>query len=407
MELDLALLTDAVDDRGTSDLAAIRFRQEYEPAAGRGAKVYPPTYPRNNAPPYIFERRFDDAGEPVETVLLDSVASQANRVEEALLDAVDDQLVRIPLLIVETTIHGRPIRLTSLQMPHRCSDAYLRDSETADGTRFDATEIGRALRRATLRDAEIVYRVCPTALVYGTWDSYRGRPELSFKAPRVWVSELYGVLRDRESDVGLRPGSRLDPIGMLGATVKKIGEEQSEWEFVEPGEDEPVPAREPKWTKVKLGATTRISTIGHGNIRPEVNVGGVAIERARRTASLSLAGLRRLRFPVGGERSPKRDAAGRATLVALALLGDRLAFGRPDLSLRSGCDLVVVEDAVEMVDRGGKATAIDLTAKRAQQLLEEAMGRAETLGLKWLTEPVVLRPRPNLQRALEASLPEI
>src|SRR5581483_5961692 len=229
-DLTLVTLLEAVDDRGRSDLAAIRFRDTYEAAAGPGAKVYPPTYPRDGIP-YVFERRYDGSGAPLETVMLDSVGSQANRVEEALLDAVDDGRIQLPLLIVETTVHGREIRLTSLEMPHRCSDAYLRDAETETGERFDSTDVGRELRRAALRNATTVYRSCPTALILGTWDSHRGRPELSFKAPRVYVSELYGIAP--ESQTGWRVGSRLDPLGMLGGRVRRTGEQPGDWELIE------------------------------------------------------------------------------------------------------------------------------------------------------------------------------
>jgi CRISPR-associated protein Csb1 len=402
-ELTLDMLTHALHDGRASDFAAIRFRQAYEPAGGRGAKVYPPTYPRDGVP-YIFERRFNDSGEPIETVLLDSIGSQANRVEEVLLDAVDEGRLKLPLLVLETTVHGRPLRLTSLEMPHRCSDAYLRDAVTHDGEPFDRTEIGRMLRRAALRDATIVYRACPTALVLGTWDSHRGRPELSFKAPRVYVSELYGVAPDRET--GFRVGSRLDPVGMLGGRVRRTGQEPGDWELIEI-EGEETTEQLPGAERVRRAETDKLSNVGHGNVAPSVDLGGVAISSAHRHSSVSLAGLRRLRFPVDGDRSLDRDAAGRTVLAALAIVGDRLAFGRADLSLRSGCDLVVLEDRVELVARGGAVDQVELSIDMALGLLQEALQRATDLGLTWLDDPIVLRPRENLQRALEANIPDV
>lgn len=399
-ELTLDVLTDALHDERESDLAALRFRTRFEPAAGPGAKVYPPTYPiTTDRGPYVFEQRYFKGEESTETVLLDSTGSQANRVEEALLDAVEGGRIELPLVILETTANGQTVRLTTLEMPHRSSDAYLRDAETEDGVPFDKTPEGTELRRATLRNATPVYRICPTALVLGTWDSHRGHPEVSFKAARIWVSELFGVA----PQTGFRVGSRLDPLGMLGAVVKKTGESQHEWAFVEPTEEAEQASAE-RWSKVKVGENARLSTVGHGNVRPTVDRGGVVIASAHRAASLSLAGLRRLRFPINGDRSPDCDAAGRAVLAALALAGDRLAFGRADLSLRSGCDLVLLEERVELVERGGATTPLDLTTAQALSLFQSAVARAEELGLVWRKEPLKLRPGKNLQHALEASL---
>lgn len=399
-ELTLDVLTDALHDERESDLAALRFRARFEPAAGPGAKVYPPTYPiTTDKGPYVVEHRYVNGGEAAETVLLDSIGSQANRVEEALLDAVELGRIELPLVILETTANGETVRLTTLEMPHRSSDAYLRDAETEDGVPFDKTPEGRELRRATLRNATPVYRICPTSLVLGTWDSHRGRPEVSFKTARIWVSELFGLA----PQTGFRVGSRLDPRGMLGAVVKKMGESQHDWDFVEPTEEAEQPSSQ-QWSKIKTGENARLSTVGHGNVTPTISRGGVAIASAHRAASLSLAGLRRLRFPISGDRSPDRDAAGRAVLAALALVGDRLAFGRADLSLRSGCDLILLEEQVELVERGGVTIPVNLTTAQALSLFQSAVTHAEGLGLAWRKEPLRLRPQKNLQQALDASL---
>jgi len=47
------------------------------------------------------KRRLPDRKEPVECVLLDSVQSQANRMEEALQQAVDDGRLKLPLVEVD------------------------------------------------------------------------------------------------------------------------------------------------------------------------------------------------------------------------------------------------------------------------------------------------------------------
>lgn len=401
-ELTFETLFEALHDRGDSDLGALRFVASYEPAAGQGAKVFPPTYPMDGRQsPYVLESRYAGDGAPIQTVLLDSYAAEANLAEQALLDAIDDELIELPLLLVDTTVHGRRVRLTTLDMPHRCSDAYLRDAQAEDGTAFDETDLGKALRAATLREATAVYRACPTALVFGTWDSHRGRPELSFKVPRSYTSEVFGVA-PRE---GFRVGSRLDPLGMLGGKVKR-GEQPGDWELLQVEGEETVEAVEGA-PKAKASETDRLSEVGHGNVAPSVSLGGVAITEAYRKAALSLGGLRRLRFPVDGERNLDRDAAGRAVLAALGVLADRLAFGSADLSLRSGCDLVVVDDRVELVRRGGATDAVDIDRDAAVDLFKESVDRAREHGLEWDTTPGRFAPRDNLQKALEQNLIEV
>ncbi|GIW39502.1 MAG: hypothetical protein KatS3mg076_0079 [Candidatus Binatia bacterium] len=95
-------------------------------------------------------------------VLLDSVQSQANRMELALQEAVDAGKIKLPLVVVDFSEHdptgdleadeaaGRLIekvgRITSLQVPHRLADAILRDSEL-DGVRF--RRVGDEARRST------------------------------------------------------------------------------------------------------------------------------------------------------------------------------------------------------------------------------------------------------------------
>src|SRR5687767_3826632 len=78
------ILKDAV--AGT--IAAVRAVTTLEPAGGPNDKLFPPTYIKEGKAEtkYAFEyRRLGD--KIVSTVLIDSVASQANRMEEALLEA--------------------------------------------------------------------------------------------------------------------------------------------------------------------------------------------------------------------------------------------------------------------------------------------------------------------------------
>ncbi len=78
--------------------AALRRRQVLQPVGGKGDKIFPPTYPeerRGGGPRHVFERRRIDGAE-VWCVLVDSVQSQANRLEEALLARFGNELSLCP-----------------------------------------------------------------------------------------------------------------------------------------------------------------------------------------------------------------------------------------------------------------------------------------------------------------------
>lgn len=133
-QLTLESLSSAVSGRA----AAFRCRRRLQPA-GDGDKVFPPT--SAGAVYAIEKRRVEDRAEPVQCVLLDSVQSQANRMELALQDAVDAGRIKMPLLLADFSDHdptgdleadqeaGRLLdavgKMTSLQVPHRLADAIL------------------------------------------------------------------------------------------------------------------------------------------------------------------------------------------------------------------------------------------------------------------------------------------
>jgi CRISPR-associated protein Csb1 len=78
--------------------AALRRRQRLQPIGGKGDKILPPTYPeerRGAGPRHVYERRRINGAE-VWCVLVDSVQSQANRLEEALLAAVRERAIELP-----------------------------------------------------------------------------------------------------------------------------------------------------------------------------------------------------------------------------------------------------------------------------------------------------------------------
>lgn len=357
--------------------AAIRIAASYEPVGGAGDKVSPPTYPVDGTPlPYLFERRWDESGEEVRTVLLDSRQAQANRCEEAIQEEIDTGRLAVPHIELTTVTHEMPLRITSLEAPHRSRDAYFRDAEDERGTRFDQTKVGQALRSVRPEDARPLYLHSPADLVYGVWDSHRDL-RLATRFPRVYTSEVVGwrVLE------GVRAAGRFDLV--VSGAEKVVGGNE-DWE--------------PAASNGRSRSGKNITTLGHGSIPPSVNrAGGVTVERIGRAASVGFAGLARLRF--GGLPEPAARAA-RAVLAAIALLGDRLAFARPGLFLRSGCELVLINESLSWVGRRG-SEPLELDIDGARALLDKALATAEAAGLTWPSEPVALRPQTKLQDLID------
>ncbi|WP_028649023.1 type I-U CRISPR-associated RAMP protein Csb1/Cas7u [Nocardiopsis sp. CNT312] len=359
--------------------AGVSMHADYRPAAGD--KVFPPTYPvdkNSSESPYLMEKRWM-AGEssPKDVVVLDQVPSQANRVETALLEARDEDRIRLPLFELTATTSRGAERITSLEMPHRFADAYLRDSEW-DGVRFDKTDTGRRLREATVRDVRALFEFSPESLVLGAWDSHRKGRQAKF--PRTYSSSMVGF----DPEIGERRGGRMDPTNLTGAVADSS---QADWEYAPPGE---------KKTKGQ-----RLSELGHGNIAPNYAHGGVAITGAQRSAWLSLAALARLRF---GDASHEAARLARATLAALALAGDRLAFGGPSVWLRSGCDLVRTGHRLAFEGEDGKAEEVSLTAGQAIEVFHELRDRTDRAGIAMSEQTIALTPIPALAKAIEYSI---
>ena len=405
MTIDAKTLTEAIGNH-----AAFRRVRRLQPIGGQGDKIFPPTYPpeRRGAPPrHVFERRRVE-GKEIWCVLIDSVQSQANRMEEALLAAADEEgddgRVKLPYVKVDFSGAGlEPLeRITSLDAPHRVYDAILRDS-LLDGTPFMQSEDGRRLAAATPANATVLLELSPTALLFGAWHSQGEGGGLGAKFPRALVSEIMGIdtpveeivsnrYRDRSGrrldgrhvfvhveeitdgrrtsemearTAGRRTGSRIDPLGILRKVEVFKGVSASDWSME-------------KDDLGKSAKKVRPSEINHSNIAPTVEPLGVTCDHAEHRATITLAGLRRLRFG-GGEK----DAAGRALLASLGLL----ALAEQDArgyALRSRCDLVCDGEApLEVVRADGSTAPLEIDRAAARALYREAYVQAEAVDFQF------------------------
>jgi CRISPR-associated protein Csb1 len=416
---------------------AIRCKTILQPAAGPGTKVFPPTHAGGV---YATEkRRLPNQAEPVDCVLLDSVQSQANRIEEALQQAIDDGRLDMPLIVVNfgDTVDDVQ-RVTSLQAPHRAADAILRDSLTGEKddkgkpVPFRKSKVGRAITDSSLANATGLFRYCPHALFLGVWDSTGPKGGLGAKFARALVSEIVGI----DAAYGVRTGSRIDPTqtktsaGPLYAKdVEKFG--GIEWTL------DPDEALKDKKTKqpilftrgnIATGKPGDPAKANHSNIPPTfgkyakgaegrdpltngdarqgaVAAGGVTVQHGEHTAVLSLPQLRRLRFPLNGtlDKDPKKQAeidnAARTVLAALSLVGLTLSLERGS-DLRSRCLLFpegpLSFELLGMEEGKPVTTPITLDSAGAIRIYNEAVKAAKKLGLPWETQPIPLTPSPEL-----------
>ena len=396
-DLDLAGLQCAVRNG-----AAIRRIARLQPAGGISDKVFPPTYEGGT---YAYEGRVVD-GTRVPCVLLDSVQSQANRMEACLLEAHRAGRIAIPVVTVDFGKAGLPEvgPITSLDAPHRLADAILRDS-TYQGKSFRDSDYGRLLNTATVANATGLFGVCPTALLFGLWDSAGPRGGSGTKFARAIVGEIFGV----DIEAGVRPSSRIDPLG-IQLNAGPIYQKGETWTLVETDADRD--EKDKKKAK-RIGKEGKPSEINHGNVTPSLktekggpNHGGVTFRYACHTVVLSLPGLRRLRFPNDdGKLSTARDEAGRDVLGALALAAMTLT-AVSGYDLRSRCLLVpdATEPAgLELVENNGIATPLTIDTDGACTLLRTAVDAAVREGLPWHSSGIVLEPKSELVELVKRS----
>ncbi len=405
----------------SSGAAAFRCRRRLQPGGGEGDKVFPPTF--MGAVYAVEQRRVPGHEQPVTCVLLDSVQSQANRMEQALQEALDAGEVALP--IVEVDFSGAALlepvgKVTSLQVPHRLADAILRDSEHGSKP-FRESEIAESLNQATPLNATPLYRLCPTALVYGMWDSSGPKGGLGEKFERAIVSEVVGI----GAEFGVKTASRIDPIITKTKGLMLYRTQGGRWTL-----DESKAAIE-KNKPVKLGKDGKVSEANLGNVTPgfakyakgaegfdpmksgapeparegQIAPGGVTIEYAEQITTLSLICLRRLRFPVNGAKNGGPiDASGRTVLAALGLCAATLAF-EAGMGLRSRC-LLWPDCPMEwelLATPGKPPQRFTLDSSTAKKLLADAVSAAEQTGLVWQKDRITLKPSAELVKLVRLS----
>jgi CRISPR-associated protein Csb1 len=267
--------------------AALVIRQILMPVEGKDAVIFPPTYPsptqKKDEPPI-----YNIDGEKEQSVcLIDSVGSQANRIEP--LFERPSLAALVPQITVE--IKGQ-IKTLLKDIGHRVADAALKGTILRDA-------IEESLLAHRAGDATKLAKLAPTTLVFGAWDS-RGTYE---KIARLINSTIRATNVQKLS----RSAQYSPPIDYRN-------------EQLLPDDLDGDPA------DVGLAAVPSVGVLGGILVRGEIV----------RSVSLNLVGLRKLRAT-----SPEQTLILQKYILGLCLV----AISAPiDFDLRQGCHLVIDTD---------------------------------------------------------------
>ena len=272
-----------------SDIAALVIREHLVPVEGADGVVFPATFAAaEDKSQFPGGYNIDIFPDGKNVCLIDSVGSQANRIEPIFATAEYAKLV--PQIIVKA---GEK-RINLIFAGHRAGDALIRCSAMHK-------ELREAFKADRNGNAEPLAKIAPTSLVFGVWDSR----DTQTKLPRLIASTIraYDVCKLTRSAQFI-PATEYTDDGLLeDSTDKKVRDEYAKRGFVH------VPSS--------------------GSPGGVIATGGI-----RRDATLSLAALRLL--------SPSQDATRTLSLR-------RYVFGLaltalthpPSAYLRQGCNLVL------------------------------------------------------------------
>lgn len=373
---------------------------ELRPAAGDHAAIAPARYVSGRSAAYAFETRNID-GEAASAVVIDSKASQLNRLESAIALAIEEDdlaLTRMPRMTVS---YGEQL-WADYEAPHRAFDGHFR-AGTVDGVPLPQTEIYRAMRNCTPANARALLEQSPVSLAFGAWDSTRRSNQVRLRS--AIAGEIIGVLVDQSSngrEVPKRGGGRNDSIS---PSVQVSAKEMQQ--LLEAQEDELSPKKAEEIRKSIASAKKQNlsgSVLGLGSIPPVLStLGLVACSRIIRSHVLSFSTLRQLRFGSPG----RGDVAARSLIAALALYA--LTLSNQELLLRANCDLVEASAPDFRLD-GRNGTTRDLgalTPEVSQPLLLAAIEHAEeTLGIRWAGQVLAVQGNPIVAGGTQAETDE-
>lgn len=333
--IDAQIANGALIDRwadGTVDTVALHLCQELLPVEGKGAVIFPPTYAQGDGEKTRSPYTIDTLADGTRVAQIDTVGSQANRMEPLFLKAKpgrsENPLAKlVPQIEIDI---GNERTVSLLEVGHRLGDAIVRASELA----ADAKDAFAAYRERG--DASLIAKLAPTTLVFGAWDS-RGE---GAKLPRL----VNATIRAWDVDKLTRSAQYFPPIDYSKHGVVSAEEQK------EAAEGNP----KAKFASRGLVAVPSVGVPGgvvaHGPIQRDVTVNFVALRQ------------------LNGENGEKL----RRYILALALLA---AATPQEGFLRQGCLLTLNPDKPsrwESVARSGQRSPLEIEVG----MLEEYAARA-------------------------------
>ncbi len=367
----------------TKTAAGLRLRLRLQPLYGEGEIVFPCTVAGGKY--QTSKRRIPGYSESVECTIIDSVQSQANRMEDALLADIRAGNIFLPHVVTDFTDVEKDLEkpvgsITCFEAPHRIFDAILRDSVDEDGKHFPFTTEGEAAIKANSRDASAIFAISPASLLFGSWDSTGVSGGLGEKYTRCVVSELVAV----NIENAVRAGTRIDPLNSAGAidpaAILKTSKDKM-WEDLS------------KNRKMKKPSELNHSSVPWEGGSEREPHGGVTCDYIQQSTTISLPALRQLGFPIA---DAERSAAAQTVLAAIALHAAALNVER-GWHLRSRCDLTLDDGQAPTWEvLGSESEPTSLSSSTTRVLLQESIAAAKKAGLDWKDEPIRLKPSKAL-----------
>ena len=328
---------------------ALRLKQKLL-SAGEDAIVYPPTYAD-------IGYNIDVLQNGTRTALIDSVGSQANRMEPIfkrepysnLVPQIEIKLEKGEKKDTEEKAKTSEKR-SLLDLAHRSADAIVQACPNL------SKKMAKAFASLKHGDAGPLCQLAPTSLVFGVWDS-RGesnekRPRLVRSVIRAWDVEVLNAAAQFNSVwKALTDSDRT----ALKAEAKKQKVKLSNVGFA----DAPATFR-----KVSDGYGRNVRETKDGQPNPDRRVlGGVLVNgRIERDVVVNLIALRSLRGTTANETKEVRRYVLALTLIA--------ATADMDLFLREGCLLRYAgDDQWTEVPRRGEPKQIELASDEVQRAL--------------------------------------
>lgn len=336
---------------------AIVLREYLRPAGGYEVPIFPPTFamrPTLQRHPY----NIDTLRNGDNICLIDSIASQANRLEP-IFDDFTPRIVRNVTVKVTSGRNKEEQKRSLLEVGHRVADAVVRFSDKAD-------DIATALKEHASGNSRKLAKDYATSLVFGAWNSR----DAGEKVPRVFQS----TIRATNVDVLTRASQYVPPFNykeILDADEKPVIDPKT---------------KDDKLSKQGLLAVpvvTMPTKEKNKDLAFRVHGGIVVNGDIRRDASINLINLRALRS--GDSTTPESLRAYIFGLSLAALLYEQ------DFTLRQDCQLVLdtqrakerAKQAEEkelgygkfrlaLVSREGAEKPLDITYDEAKNFAEGA-----------------------------------